>query len=149
MTSNVDLITSGDHPDPFAFLGLHEAGDGSVTGVVVRAFLPGADQAWVVEADGTQLHSMQKIRDEGFFEITFPNRTRFAYRLKAVNRFGDSWEFHDPYSFLPLLTDYDLHLMAEGTHYRNYEKLGAHVRVVDGVRGVHFAVWAPNAKRVS
>jgi len=149
MTSNVDLITSGDHPDPFAFLGLHEAGDGSVSGVVVRAFLPGADQAWVVEADGTQLHSMQKIRDEGFFEITFPNRTRFAYRLKAVNRFGDSWEFHDPYSFLPLLTDYDLHLMAEGTHYRNYEKLGAHVRVVDGVRGVHFAVWAPNAKRVS
>jgi 1,4-alpha-glucan branching enzyme len=149
MTSNVDLITSGDHPDPFAFLGAHETGDGSVTGIVVRAFVPGADQAWVVEADGTQLHPMQRIGDEGFFEITFPDRTRFPYRLKAVNRFGDSWEFHDPYSFLPLLTDYDLHLMAEGTHYRNYEKLGAHVRTVDGVRGVHFAVWAPNAKRVS
>jgi len=93
---------------------------------------------------------MHKVGDEGFFELTFQDgHERFPYRLKAANRFGDTWEFHDPYSFLPLLSDYDLHLMAEGTHYRNYEKLGSHIRVVDGVRGVHFAVWAPNAKRVS
>ena len=150
MTSNVDLIISGDHSDPFAFLGMHQIDAGAAKAIVVRAFIPGAEQVWVVEADGANHHAMQKVRDEGFFDFSFPDRQeRFAYRLKATNRFGDTWEFHDPYSFLPLLSEFDLHLMAEGTHYRNYEKLGSHVRVVDGVRGVHFAVWAPNAKRVS
>ena len=150
MTSDVDLIITGDHPDPFAFLGIHAVQAGTAKAIVVRAFIPGAEQVWVVEANGVNHHAMQKTRDEGFFELTFHDRhDRFPYRLKAANRFGDTWEFHDPYSFLPLLSDYDLHLMAEGTHYRNYEKLGSHVRVVDGVRGVHFAVWAPNAKRVS
>jgi len=151
MSSNVDLITSGDHSDPFSFLGMHQTEAGAASPIVVRAFIPGAEQVWVIEANqpNTQ-HSMHKGGDEGFFELTFQDRhEKFPYRLKAANRFGDTWEFHDPYSFLPLLSDYDLHLMAEGTHYRNYEKLGSHVRVVDGVRGVHFAVWAPNAKRVS
>ncbi len=62
---------------------------------------------------------------------------------------GHSWEFVDPYSLGPVLTDFDLHLLGEGTHYRNYERLGAHIRVHQGFRGVHFAVWAPNAQRVS
>ncbi len=151
MTSNVDLIISGDHSDPFAFLGMHETETGAAKAIIVRAFIPGAEQVWVIEANQPDnRHPMHRVRDEGFFEFTFRDRhERFPYRLKAANRFGDLWEFHDPYSFLPLLSDYDLHLMAEGTHYRNYEKLGSHVRVVDGVRGVHFAVWAPNAKRVS
>jgi 1,4-alpha-glucan branching enzyme len=151
MTSNVDLIISGDHSDPFAVLGMHETETGAAKAIIVRAFIPGAEQVWVIEASQPDnQRPMQKLRDEGFFDLTFQDRhERFPYRLKAANRFGDSWEFHDPYSFLPQLSDYDLHLMAEGTHYRNYEKLGSHVRVVDGVRGVHFAVWAPNAKRVS
>jgi 1,4-alpha-glucan branching enzyme len=150
MTSNVDLIISGDHSDPFSFLGMHHTGSAATNPIVIRAFIPGAEQVLVVEADGSKGHPMDKLRDEGFFELTFPDRVeRFPYRLKATNRFGDTWEFHDPYSFLPLLSDYDLHLMAEGKHYLNYEKLGSHVRVVDGVRGVQFAVWAPNAKRVS
>ena len=150
-TSQTDLIISGDHADPFAFLGMHEADDGAAPHLIIRAFIPGAEQAWVIDAkdSGTQ-SSMHRVRDEGFFELAFQDRRdRFPYRLKATNQFGDTWEFHDPYSFLPLLSDYDLHLMAEGTHYRNYEKLGSHIRVVDGVRGVHFAVWAPNARRVS
>jgi 1,4-alpha-glucan branching enzyme len=150
MTTHIDLIISGDHSDPFGFLGMHETEDASKH-IAVRAFIPGAEQVWVIEANQPDnQHPMHKLRDEGFFELPFRDRhERFPYRLKAANRFGDLWEFHDPYSFLPLLSDYDLHLMAEGTHYRNYEKLGSHVRVVDGVRGVHFAVWAPNAKRVS
>ena len=150
-TPQIDAIISGDHSDPFAFLGMHQAGVGSSKPIIVRAFIPGADRVWVIDAnEPNSRHPMTKLRDEGFFELAFPDRQeRFAYRLTATNPFGDSWEFHDPYSFLPLLSDYDLHLMAEGTHYRNYEKLGAHVRVIDGVRGVHFAVWAPNAKRVS
>jgi 1,4-alpha-glucan branching enzyme len=151
MTSQIDLIISGDHSDPFSVLGMHDTEDGAAKALVVRVFVPGAENVWVIEANQPDnQHPMQKVRDEGFFELTFDDRRdRFPYRLRACNRFGDFWEFHDPYSFLPLLSDYDLHLMAEGTHYRNYEKLGSHLRVVDGVRGVHFAVWAPNAKRVS
>jgi 1,4-alpha-glucan branching enzyme len=151
MTSNFDAIISGDHSDPFGFLGMHETETGEARGIIVRAFIPGAEQVRVIEANQPDnQYPMQKVRDEGFFELIFTDRhQRFPYRLKAANRFGDSWEFHDPYSFPPVLSDYDLHLMAEGTHYRNYEKLGSHIRVVDGVRGVHFAVWAPNAKRVS
>ena len=151
MTSQIDLIISGDNSDPFALLGMHPIEDRAVKGLVVRVFVPGAENVWIIEANQPDnQHPMQKVREEGFFELTFSDRhDRFAYRLKASNRFGDSWEFYDPYNFLPLLSDYDLHLMAEGTHYRNYEKLGSHLRVVDGVRGVHFAVWAPNAKRVS
>ncbi len=150
IAAEIELIVGGDHSDAFSFLGMHEVRAGRARSIAVRAFVPGAEQVWVVESAGTKRHLMQKLHDHGFFELTLPKRPkRFAYRLEAVNAFGDTWEFHDPYSFPPLLTDYDLHLMAEGTHYRNYEKLGSQVRTVDGVRGVHFAVWAPNAKRVS
>jgi len=148
-TTGLDLIIQGDHPDPFAFLGMQVSED-AASNIVVRAFVPEAEQLWVVEAGkpDTSL-PMHKVHD-GFFEVVMHNRhDRFPYRLRAANARGDTWEFHDPYSFPPLLSDYDLHLLKEGTHYRNYEKLGSHVRVIDGVRGVHFAVWAPNAKRVS
>ena len=148
-TTALDLIIQGDHPDPFAFLGMQISDDGD-SNVAVRAFVPEAEQLWVVEAGkpDTKL-PMHKLRD-GFFELVMHDRhDRFPYRLRAANARGDTWEFHDPYSFPQLLSDYDLHLLKEGTHYRNYEKLGSHVRVMDGVRGVHFAVWAPNAKRVS
>ena len=150
MTSDIDLITSGDHADPFAFLGIHHVEAGDRKHIIVRVFIPGAEQVWVIEASDSNQHEMHRVGNDGFFERHFSDRQdRFPFRLKAINRFGDTWEFHDPYSFPPLLSDFDLHLMAEGTHYRNYEKLGSHVRTVDGVRGVHFAVWAPNAKRVS
>lgn len=72
-----------------------------------------------------------------------------SYQLKITYPDGNSWKVHDAYAFPPLLTDFDLHLIGEGTHYQKYEKLGAHVREVAGVQGVHFGVWAPNAKRVS
>jgi 1,4-alpha-glucan branching enzyme len=72
-----------------------------------------------------------------------------VYRLQFRFADGNSWEGYDPYAFPPLLTDYDLYLSGEGTHYLKYEKQGAHLREINGVRGVHFAVWAPNAQRVS
>jgi 1,4-alpha-glucan branching enzyme len=148
-TTDLNLIIQGDHTDPFAFLGM-QVSESAETAVVVRAFVPEAEHLWVVESENpdTKL-PMHKLAD-GFFELVLHDRhDRFPYRLRAANSFGDTWEFHDPYSFPPLLSDYDLHLLKEGTHYRNYEKLGSHVRVIEGVRGVHFAVWAPNAKRVS
>jgi hypothetical protein len=72
-----------------------------------------------------------------------------AYRVQFRFADGNTWEGYDPYAFPPLLTEYDLYLSGEGTHYLKYEKQGAHVREINGVRGVHFAVWAPNAQRVS
>ena len=72
-----------------------------------------------------------------------------AYRLQIRFSDGNIFETYDPYAFPPVLTEYDLYLSGEGTHYQKYEKLGAHVREVAGVRGVHFCVWAPNARRVS
>ena len=150
VTNDIDLIVQGDHSDPFAFLGMHAIDEAGATALVVRAFVPEAEHLSVIDADNPDARRPMHKPCEGFFELIFADRhDRFAYRLRATNAFGDTWEFHDPYSFPPLLSEYDLHLFGEGTHYRNYEKLGSHVRVVEGVRGVHFAVWAPNARRVS
>ena len=93
---------------------------------------------------------MARVHPDGFFEAPFPDRdAAFPYRLAVENGEGHAWEFEDPYRFGPVLTDFDLHLLGEGTHYKNYERLGAHLREHEGARGVHFAVWAPNAERVS
>jgi 1,4-alpha-glucan branching enzyme len=90
------------------------------------------------------------IHADGFFEAVFPNETQvFRYRLRARYGEGNEPEFEDPYRFPPTLSDFDLYLLGEGTHYKSYEKLGAHVMELEGVRGVAFAVWAPNAQRVS
>ena len=72
-----------------------------------------------------------------------------TYQLRVTYKSGETHTMHDPYAFPPMLTDYDLHLLGEGTHWRSYEQLGAHLRTVDGVAGVNFAVWAPNAESVS
>ena len=103
-----------------------------------------------LEARGEKTFLMKKINKEGFFEAVFEDLSKpFKYKLRVVTHHDETREFYDPYSFPPVLTDFDLYLIGEGTHYKNYEKLGAHVKTVDGVKGVHFAVWAPNAKRVS
>jgi 1,4-alpha-glucan branching enzyme len=89
------------------------------------------------------LASLPTVSSEG--ESISPTEYRLQFRFED----GNFWEGFDPYAFPPLLTDYDLYLSGEGTHYLKYEKQGAHVREINGVRGVHFAVWAPNAQRVS
>src|SRR5262249_41213881 len=92
----------------------------------------------------------ERIHGDGFFVKVFPDRKApFPYRLAVEDYDGHSWQFVDAYQFGPVLSDFDLHLLNEGTHYKNYEKLGAHLRTHQGFRGVHFAVWAPNALRVS
>src|SRR6266568_4744050 len=159
----VELIVEGEHSDPFHVLGAHPVTVEGKPAVAVRAFLPGAAKVWVIRgavggaakdedfgvpsADGSLL---QQIHPEGFFEAVFPGQTQvFPYRLRAEDSTGHTWEFEDPYRFLPVLTDFDLHLLGEGTHYRNWEKLGAHIVELEGVAGVAFAVWAPTAQRVS
>ena len=151
--SDIDPIVHSCHWDPFSILGPHEATIGKAKGRVIRAFLPEATEAWVVDlakGEPGERKAMTRIHPDGFFELGFPGKTApFPYRLAVVDHEGHSWDFVDAYQFGPVLTDFDLHLLGEGTHYKNYESLGAHLKTHEGFRGVHFAVWAPNAERVS
>jgi 1,4-alpha-glucan branching enzyme len=116
--------------------------------VAIRAFLPEASQAFVVDDSG-QEHELYRVNDNGFFEAVFERDDVFDYELRVLDLYGNEEIGRDPYTFLPVLSDFDVQLLGEGTHQRSYEKLGAHIMTVEGVKGVHFAVWAPNAKRVS
>src|SRR5215813_7020209 len=135
-------IVEGRHADPFHYLGLHKEGDNTV----VRAFLPEASTVEAVGEHG-ETAKLARIHDAGLFAGQIPNSST-RYRLRA--QFGDNVvQLEDPYRFPPVLTDYDLYLLGEGTDQRLYDKLGAHPRVMDGVEGVAFVVLAPNARRVS
>ena len=147
----LEKIVHSAHSDPFQVLGAHLVKGGNKEYVAVRAFLPDAAEVSVVETDGgQQIYQAKRIHKEGLFEATVRNRDEvFPYRLRKKDSSGTVSEFKDPYSFLPVLSEFDLYLMAEGTHRTQYEKLGAHKMVVQGTEGVLFAVWAPNAIRVS
>jgi 1,4-alpha-glucan branching enzyme len=144
---DIKLILEGLHPAPFSVLGMHPS-DEEGEHVEVRAFLPEAEEAWIVHAKTGNVCQMDRIHKEGFFVARLSQKKAFPYRIRIKTPDGNVSSFKDPYSFGQVLTDYDLHLIGEGTHYREYEKLGAHVVKVGGTRGVHFAVWAPNARSV-
>jgi 1,4-alpha-glucan branching enzyme len=120
--------------------------------LAVRAYLPQTEQAWVVDGRHEITRPMRRIHPAGLFEAICPrseDESRPRYKLRIAENGGEKRDMHDPYAFPHLLSDYDLHLMGEGTHWRCYEKLGAQLRTIDGVEGVNFAVWAPNASSVS
>jgi len=146
---DIQLIVHGEHPNPFSVLGVHRAALIDGPRVVVRAFLPTAVEAWVVDAENGRKTRMEKVDDAGFFEVVRVDERRFTYRLRARWESGAESEFEDPYTFPPTLSELDLHLLAEGRDLQLFRKLGAHPWSIDGVSGVRFAVWAPNAARVS
>ncbi len=146
---DVQLIVHGEHPNPFAILGPHRVALIDGPRLVLRAFLPTAARAWVIDAEAGTATEMSMVGEAGFFEAVFSSGERFPYRLRATWDSGETSEFHDPYNFPPTLGELDLHLLAEGRDRLLYRKLGAHPWSVDGVSGVRFAVWAPNATRVS
>jgi len=150
-TSETDIqrIVHGDHPNPFSVLGLHRAALLDGPAIVVRAFVPDALEARIIHEEEGRETPMNRVHDAGFFEASIPGDLRFAYRLSARWGSGEALEFEDPYSFPPLLGEVDLHLMGEGRDLQLYRKLGAHPCVVEGSSGARFAVWAPNATRVS
>jgi 1,4-alpha-glucan branching enzyme len=135
-------VIEGRHSDPFRYLGPHLEGDMPV----VRVFLPDAEGVAIVDDQGHE-RGLERIHDAGLFEGQWPNGSR-RYRLRA--RYGERQvEIEDAYRFPPILSDFDLYLLGEGTHLSLYDKLGAHPMVLDEVTGVAFAVFAPSAHRVS
>ncbi len=135
-------LLGGYHADPFNYLGPHSEDDRPV----VRVFLPTCTAVTVLHEAGDECE-LPRIHPAGLFAGPVARRDR-RYRLRA--RFGnDVVVLEDPYRFLPVVSDFDLHLLNEGSHLRLYETLGAHPIVHDGVPGTVFAVFAPNARRVS
>ncbi len=141
----VDAIVAGRHGDPFAVLGWHDSGNAAV----VRAFVPGADAIDAIDSEGRPIAKLVRRHDEGLFEGEVGlSGARVRYRLRCM-RGTQVWLQDDPYAFGPVLGTMDDWLIGEGTHVRLYDRLGAHAMIHEGVAGVHFAVWAPNASRVS
>jgi 1,4-alpha-glucan branching enzyme len=150
MREEIQKIIYSMHPDPFEVLGAHTVKWGGKDAIAIRAFLPEADQVTVVNEGTGQRYPMKKLHKDGFFESLIRGEAEiFPYRLEETAFDGSTRLFYDPYSFLPVLSEFDLYLMEEGTHYKKYEKLGAHEMRINGIDGVFFAVWAPNALRVS
>ena len=141
-------IVTGLHSSPFDVLGPHEAGP-ERPGLVIRTLQPFATTVEVVEDSTGLAQPMERIHEDGVFELFLPGRSRFSYRLRMTGHDRHVWELEDPYRFPLVITEFDQYLFGEGTHYRTYEKMGAQAMTLEGVPGVHFAVWAPNAARVS
>ncbi|MGV3757421.1 MAG: 1,4-alpha-glucan branching protein GlgB [Verrucomicrobiota bacterium] len=148
--AELESLVQLQHRSPHQLLGMHPLGDGS--GVVVRALIPDAEK---VEISPTHEKSkpkitLKRIHAVGLFEgVSHKSEHVYAYDLLVTLKNGQTISTRDPYSFLPTLGETDLYLFGQGNERKIYEKLGSHLRVIDGVKGTSFAVWAPNAKRVS
>ncbi|MBT0956142.1 1,4-alpha-glucan branching protein GlgB [Alphaproteobacteria bacterium KMM 3653] len=145
--NDAHAIAHGSHSNPFAVLGQHEVAGKQV----IRVFAPGVDAVEVLDAKtGKTLCPLDRVEAApDLFAAPVPRRKApFAYRLRYTKD-SDVWEAEDPYRFGPVLGELDEHLIAEGAHLNLWEVLGAHVMSHEGVDGTHFAVWAPNARRVS
>ena len=139
-----EAIASGTHGNPFSVLGVQEFEDG----FVARVFAPGADDILALTLDGESAGQLGQGAVPGLYEgrIDIPSRQPLRY---AATNSSSAWEIDDPYSYGPVLGPMDDYFLAEGSHLRLFDKMGAHPIHHEGADGVHFAVWAPNARRVS
>jgi 1,4-alpha-glucan branching enzyme len=149
MDDALSAIASGTGDNPFAVLGPHRVVVDGGSALVVRTMQPSASDVQLVTP--ARVFGMQRGKPDGIFEATVPldgPPEEFVYWFR-VREGSEVREVGDPYRFGPVLSDYDLHLFAEGTHYRAWQRFGAHRMTIGHETGVHFAVWAPNAQRVS
>ncbi|MBU4528214.1 MAG: 1,4-alpha-glucan branching protein GlgB [Hoeflea sp.] len=137
-------IASGTHGNPFSVLGVQNLENG----FVARVFAPGADEITALTLDGKSAGQLRQGAVPGLFEGPIDITRRQPLRYAAANAHS-AWEIDDPYSYGPVLGPMDDYFIAEGSHLRLFDKLGAHPIHHEGADGVHFAVWAPNAQRVS
>ena len=142
------LLLAGDHHDPHSTLGAHHLTLDGEQGVVIRAYHPDAIAAEYVLADGASAE-FERLGSGLFAQFLRGRSLPLKYRVRFHFADGNKWERDDPYRFIPTIGELDTHLFAEGTHRALWNCLGANLRQVDGVEGVSFAVWAPNARRVS
>jgi 1,4-alpha-glucan branching enzyme len=152
LEAEIDRIIHADHHDPFAILGMHAEVKNKIKTIVVRTFQPYAQRVSVVDsASGDVVAELERVRPEGFFVGPIEGRSeRFRYRLRILP-YGsdDEYDIEDPYRFGTILGQLDMHLLAEGRHLRAFDKIGSHPATIDNVVGATFAVWAPNARKVS
>ena len=145
--SEVVALLEARHGNPFGFLGRHRLEDGRH---VARTFQPKARRAWFWPEGWEQGLESAVAHHHGLFDVELPSdlaHGRYEWEYESFE--GTRWRVRDPYSFGPLLGDQDMYFFREGTHRRLYDCLGAHPASLDGVSGLRFAVWAPNARRVS
>jgi 1,4-alpha-glucan branching enzyme len=149
-TTEVKSLVDGNCADPFALLGMHWVEVAGKRQIAVRAFVPDAARIEVRRRGGQGTYEAVRLHEAGFFEALIGDCSElFPYEF-AVERGDGSVDLgRDPYSFWVQMSSYDQHLFNEGTHYQAQDVLGAQPRCIDGVDGVYFAVWAPNAFRVS
>jgi len=144
--SQIREIVESESRDPFAILGMHVVPQG----IVVRAFMPHAVAVKVREKDTGKTRAMENHEGLGFFSVIYSRRKKmFDYEFIVEKADGSSEVVEDTYRFPPVMSEDSRFLFNEGNHQRMYEDLGAHIRTIDGVKGVVFDVWAPNARRVS
>jgi 1,4-alpha-glucan branching enzyme len=143
LDSDLIRIIEAKHHDPFSVLGRHTNKDKNV----IRAFLPYAETVSI----GEKGPAMQRIPSSDLFEYYPTANIEIAdhYQLFWTDKDGHNHLDIDPYTFGPVLSEFDQHLFGEGRHWHIYQKLGGHLHSMDGVEGVYFSVWAPNAQRVS
>jgi len=145
-THDIERLMRGQHDDPFGALGPRKVDNQWV----VRAFRPDAKELVVVDRNQPQrTFQAGRVTEEGIFEAQLGDVAEFDYLLRITRWSGETLETSDPYSYGPILGELDMHLFREGNHYEIYEKLGAHLAEINRHPGVVFAVWAPNAQRVS
>ena len=154
-SADLQAIVGGYHGAPHNILGPHAVTVDGADALAIRVFRPLDERVIIKQLAGGTRTEMRRVDPVGFFEAIFPGSSEaFGYRLIVLDAAGGEFELEDPYRFPFLLTDYDLYLFNEGNFFKCYEKLGAHFRTIemgpnDIVRGVNFAVWAPNAERIS
>src|SRR6059036_1970071 len=143
----VSRFVGGTHSDPFRVLGPHRVGDD----LEIRVFRPDARKIEIVlDQHPEEPIAAQKIQQDGFFCATVRNATRdLPYHIRVTAWDGSHYLTRDPYQYGPIMGEVDLHLFAEGQHWNIYDKFGAHLRTIGDATGVYFALWAPNAQRVS
>jgi 1,4-alpha-glucan branching enzyme len=143
----IEALVQARHGDPFAVLGMHADEKNSLW---VSTLQPGAASVQVIESvTGKELGELAQVHPAGVFEGRLRIRKSRPYHFAVTWGDGSVSAAEDPYRFPPVLGEMDVWLMGEGTHLRPYEVLGATQRVMEGVEGTSFAVWAPNAQRVS
>ena len=143
----MEAVINGDHGNVFAVLGIHK-NKGSKE-VYIRAYQPHSISIEVLNRAGDSMGQMTKLDERGFYQIELGKIDNFDYKFRITNDQNYTYIAEDVYRFSSTLGDVDIYLLAEGSHLEMYKKIGAHVMEKDGVKGVGFAVWAPNAKRVS